>query len=195
MEEITMSEFITTYGASIIILLVTTIIAILATVFFTGIGRRVIKRIKQQWLYKKGKHVNTVFIGNNGVANELFLTKNDDGSFTYNKGRYAVDRKKTILLDGIPTQINVEGISEPVDVAGYDTSDKMSTAELEQIIMHNEAGNLMAFLNSIKPYIIVGVVAVVILAAASLYFNYQIFDVLVQGAVPGGIGSELAGGR
>lgn len=185
-----MTEFITTYGWSIIILLSTAIIAILATVFFTGVGKRVIKRIKQQWIYKKGKHVNTIFISNNGVANELFIKKDNDGSFNYDQNMYVVDRKKTILLDGIPTQINLEGVSEPVDVAGYDTSDKMSTAELEQIIMHNEAGNLVSFLISIKPYLIMGCLSMLALAILSIYFNYQIFDIVVQG----GTGIELTGG-
>lgn len=191
MEEITMTEFLLTYGWSIIILLSTAFIAFIAIVFLSGIGRRVVKRIKQQWLYKKGKHVNTVFISNNGVANELFIKKDKDGSFKFNDNMYVVDRKKTILLDGIPTQINLEGTTEPVDVAGYDTSDKMSTAELEQIIMHNEAGNLVAFLMSIKPYLIMACIAILALAVGGLYFNYQIFDVVVQG----GTGIELTGGR
>jgi len=191
MEEIIMTEFLITYGWSIIVLLSTTIIAILSVVFFTGIGRRVTKRLKQTWLYKKGNHVNSVFISNNGVANELFIKKDKDGSFKHNENIYVVDRKKTILLDGIPTQINLEGTSEPVDVAGYDISDKMSTAELEQIIMHNEASNILSFLISIKPYLIIGAIAIVALAVIGLYFNYQIFDVLVQG----GTGAVIPGGR
>ena len=191
MEEIIMTEFLITYGWSIIVLLSTTIIAILSVVFFTGIGRRVTKRLKQTWLYKKGNHVNSVFISNNGVANELFIKKDKDGSFKHNENIYVVDRKKTILLDGIPTQINLEGTSEPVDVAGYDISDKMSTAELEQIIMHNEASNILSFLISIKPYLIMGAIAIVALAVIGLYFNYQIFDVLVQG----GTGAVIPGGR
>jgi hypothetical protein len=181
-----------TYGGATIILLAGGWLATTAVVFFSGIGSRVIRRLKQSFLYKRGGYVNTVMILNNGVANELFIKKDPDGSFKHGQGKYVADRKKTILLDGIPTQINIENIAEPVDVAGYDTSDKMSTAELVQVIDNNNSDDIIGVLLHFKPYALIIAGVLVIAVAASLYFGYQSYDLLQT--VVTNTGSSLGGG-
>ncbi|MCA1800035.1 MAG: hypothetical protein LC650_01930 [Actinobacteria bacterium] len=180
-----------TYGPLTIFLVCAGWVGTLAIVFLTGVGRRVLKRIKQQWLYKRGGYVNSIMVFNNGVANELFVKKDTDGSFKVGEGKYVADRKKTILLDGIPTQVNIEGIAEPVDVAGYDTSDKMSTAELVQVIDNNNANDFLGLLKTFQPYALIIAVGVAALILASLYFGWQSYDMLQRlGVEP----AQLMGG-
>jgi len=92
------------------------LIVTLIVVFATGVGKRVVQRIKQRWRFKHGKHVNVIFLGNNHVSRELFIEKEKDGSFKINDVRYAINPLATFLHDGIPTQINHEGIAEPYNI-------------------------------------------------------------------------------
>lgn len=191
--------FLETYGSATILLMATGWATTIAVFMFTGIAKRVIKRIKQQWLYKKGNHVNVIMLHNNGVANEHFIKKSDDNSFRFGKGkdRYVVVRKKSILLDGIPTQINIEGIAEPIDVISSDTDEKMATAEIEQLIMNNETKDFVQMLKEYKPYALVLIGVIVVAVGAGLYFNWQIYDSIVQqGAIMAANGgTNLGGGR
>lgn len=191
--------FMETYGTATILLMGTGWATTIAVFLFTGIAKRVIKRIKQQWLYKKGNHANVIMLHNNGVANEHFIKKSEDNSFRFGKSkdRYVIVRKKSILLDGIPTQINIEGITEPIDIMSTDTDEKMATAEIEQLIMNNETKDFVQMLKEYKPYAIILVGVIVVSVAASLYFNWQIFDSIVQnGLVIANPGTnELVGGR
>lgn len=157
-------------------------IATIVLFSMTGIAKRVIKRLKQQLLYKKGGYVNTIILHNNGVANEHFIKKTEDNAFKFGQGRYVVVRNHSILLDGIPTQFNVEGIAEPLHLNSKDaeTEEKMSTAEINQLILHNSTQDFLAILNNMKPYLIIIVVVMVIAVAAGLYFNWQIYDSIVQ---------------
>lgn len=182
--------FIETYGLNTIILMGAGWTATLVLVFMTGIGKRVIKRLKQQLLYKKGGYVNTIMLHNNGVANEHFIKKTEDNAFRFGQGRYVVVRNHSILLDGIPTQFNIEGISEPLHLNSKDaaTEEKMSTAEINQLILNNATQDFLAILNNMKPYLIIIAVVMVVAVAAGLYFNWQIYDALVQQGVNVAIG-------
>jgi hypothetical protein len=155
-------------------------IVVLGTVFFTGVGKRVVQRLRQKWLYKKGNYVNCLWIGNNHVAKEYFVSKNADGSFDIQNKKYIINPMSTFILDGIPTQVNLEGITEPYNIFNSDIADAMSTAEIEKVIMNNEGQGLTAIL---KKYFILAVILVIIIvlfAGVSAYFNYNIFDMLVQ---------------
>lgn len=163
----------------------------LGGLFVTGLGQRVFKRWRQRFFYRKGLHVNTIFVRNNGVADELFVKKEDDNSFKVGHGRYVVNRKATMLLDGIPTQINFEGVAEAVDIFQDPQAEKMSTAELEKIIMNNTVEDFIAIAKKylILFFIIAGLMVIFMLVSG--YFNWQIFDVVVQG----GTGTLMGGGR
>lgn len=155
-------------------------IVILLTVFATGVGKRVVQRLRQKWSYKSGKYINALWIGNNHVGKEHFVKKEDDGSFLIHNKKYIVNPMSTFIFDGIPTQINLEGITEPFNIFNSDIADAMSTAEIEKVIMNNEGQGLTAIL---KKYFILAVILVIFImafAGVSAYFNYNIFDMLVQ---------------
>lgn len=153
---------------------------ILVVVFGTGVGKRVVQRIKQRWLYKRGQHANIIYIRNNHVAHELFTRKNSDGSVAIEDKRYIINPLSTFLLDGIPTQINHEGITEPYNIFTDKDSEAMSTAEIEKIIMNNEIGDLVAMLKKYFPLFIIFMLIMIGFVIASSYFNWKIFDAITQ---------------
>lgn len=162
-------------------------------VFMTGIGKRVWQRFKQRIMYKKGRHVNTIFVHNTGVAQEMFIKKDEDGSFQINNNKYIINRQMTILLDGIPTHRHIEGKAEPIPWDTDKLADYMSTAELEQVITNNMTDNLISALLAYKMIVTIAVITVVLLAVISIYFNYNIFDIVVQGGAGTNIGDVLKG--
>ena len=149
-------------------------------VFFTGIGKRIIQRMRQRFQYKSGKYVNVIFIRNNHVADERFIPKEADGSFKIDEKRYIVNPLCTFNHDGIPTQVNFEGTTEPFNIFNLDDAQAMSTAEIEKIIMNNEVGDIVALLKRLFPLLLILLIVVVLFICVSLYFNWKIYDALVQ---------------
>lgn len=146
--------------------------------WITGIGRKMILRVRQQWKHKKGGYANTLFVHKNGTAEEIFKKVDvGDKSLVINGDKYVIDRKNTILYDGIPTMLHFEGISEPQE---WNDPTGMSTGELQQIIENNKREGFIELLKQYWPLALTLVAVVVILALVSLYFNWQIFDIIVQ---------------
>lgn len=144
----------------------------------SGLGRRVLLRIRQQWQYKKGGYVNTVFVSKNGTAEEIFKKIDvHDKSLKIGSHKYVIDRKKTILFDGIPTMLHFEGLSEP---QSWTDPLSMSTGELQQIIENNKREGFMEMLAKYYPVAILLVVVCILFSGLALYFNWQIFDSIVQ---------------
>lgn len=162
-----------------IVLLIVLNIATLAVVFATGVGKRVLQRIKQRWKYKQGKHVNVIFLRNNHVSHELFLPKEDDGSFMIDGKRYVVNPLATFLYDGIPTQVNHEGIAEPYNIFDDKDVEKMSTAELESIIMNNTIDGVLAYVKKLFIFFLIIAFIVVVAAGAAAYFGFKLNDYII----------------
>lgn len=154
-------------------------IIILIVLFITGVGKRVLKRMKQRFLHTKGGYVNSLFLSKNNTAQEVFKkVDTNDKSINIQGDKYVIDRTKTILLDGIPTMLHIQGYAEPVN--WKDPSKAMSTGELTQIIENNKREGLIDMIMQYKPLIIVALAVVVLLAVGSIYLNWQIFDTIVQ---------------
>lgn len=156
---------------------------VLGAVFATGVGQRVLLRYRQRWLYKRGKHINTIFVRNNHVGREFFIKKADDGSFKIDGKPYVINPLATFIHDGIPTQINTEGNVEPLNLFDDKRAKDMTTAEIEKIIMNNEIHDLVAALKKYFPLVVVFVGIIIIFVMVSGYFNYNIWDALVQNDV------------
>lgn len=155
-------------------------VATLLLVFASGIGKRVLQRLKQRWMYKWGKHVNIIFLRRNHVSQEMFMKKESDGSFKIDDQRYTVNPLATFIHDGIPTQINKEGEAEAFNIYNHPDARGMSTAELENIIMANEVNDLASTLRKMLPLIIIFMVILVGFIIVSVYFNWKIFDEISQ---------------
>jgi hypothetical protein len=169
-----------TYGTQIMWFSLLANIFVFVILFISGIGKRVIKRWRQRVLHKRGGYVNTFMVYKNGTANEIFKKAEKDHSLVVDGDKYTVDRSKMILFDGIPTQLHFQGYTEPVD--WRDPTESMSTGELQQIIENNKKDDIFAILKQYFPIVLVAVVVFVIMVGASLYFNWHIYDKLVQDA-------------
>lgn len=145
-----------------------------------GIGQRVVRRLKRRWLYKKGHHVNVIFLRRNHVSDELFVKKESDGSFKIDGQRYTVNPLTTFIHDGIPTQINKEGEAEAFNIYNNPDARNMSTAELENVIMANEVNDLANTLKKMMPMIIIFMLVVCGFILFSAYMNWKVFDAIAQ---------------
>lgn len=163
-----------------LIISIMTNVLILLLVFASGIGKRVLQRLKQRWMYKWGKHVNVLFLRRNHVSHELFLKKEDDGSFEVDGQKYSVNPLATFIHDGIPTQINKEGDAEAFNIYNHPDARTMSTAELENIIMANEVNDLASALKKFFPIFLIFMIILVGFIIGSAYFNWKIYDEIVQ---------------
>jgi hypothetical protein len=131
-------------------------------------------------MYKWGKHVNVIFLRRNHVSHELFLKKEDDGSFKVDEQRYTINPLATFIHDGIPTQINKEGDAEAFNIYNHPDARTMSTAELENIIMANEVNDLASALRKFFPIFLIFMIILVGFIIGSAYFNWKIYDEIVQ---------------
>lgn len=167
------------YMVLAIVVLSVLLIVVTAISFGLGIGKRVVARLKQRWAYKKGKHVNVLFLRRNHVSHELFVKKQDDGSFEIDGKKYSVNPLATFVHDGIPTQINKEGDAEAFNIYNHPDARTMSTAELENIIMSNEGEGIAALIRKMFFWIIIFVGIAVIVAGAAAYFGYKLNDYII----------------
>jgi hypothetical protein len=147
--------------------------------FVSGVGRRVLKRMRQRFQHTKGGYANTLFVSKNNTAAEVFKKVDDDKSLKIDDDKYSIDRTKTILLDGIPTMLHFQGHSEPADWS--DPQNAMSTGEIMQIIENNKREGFLEMLKQYYPLALVVAAVFVLLAVGSVYLNWQIFDIIVQG--------------
>lgn len=167
------------YMVLAIVLEALALIVTLAISFGLGIGKRVVQRIKQRWLYKRGKHVNIIFLRRNHVSQEMFIKKEPDGSFEVEGKKYSINPLATFVHDGIPTQINKEGDAEAFNIYNHPDARDMSTAELENIIMSNEGEGIAALIRKLMFWTLVFVGIAIILAGAATYFGYKLNDYII----------------
>lgn len=146
----------------------------------TGWGKSIVKRWWKQRTFKYGNHVNSLMIRNNNTAKEVYTKILDDESFEFNKGKYAVNPKVQFILDGIPTQLNLEGIAEPIDPKSRDLSEYLSTAELKKIIINNKTKSGLDVISKWAPIIAIALLIVTLGVLWLSYSQWQIFDVVVQ---------------
>ena len=167
------------YMVLAIVVLSVLLLVTLAVSFGMGIGSRVVARLKQRWAYKKGKHVNVLFLRRNHVSHELFVKKQDDGSFEIDGKKYSVNPLATFVHDGIPTQINKEGDAEAFNIYNHPDARTMSTAELENIIMSNEGEGIAALIRKLLFWMIIIMGIAIIVAGAAAYFGYKLNDYII----------------
>jgi len=163
-----------------IVVLVLLNVVTLIGVFATGVGKRVLQRMKQRWMYKWGKHVNTIFIRRNHVSHELFVKKEADGSFLVDDKKYTVNPLATFVHDGIPTQINLEGSAEAFNIFSDPRARDMSTAELENVIMSNENDGTGAYLKKVIFWLLILIGIAIICAGAAAYYGYTLNDYIIK---------------
>lgn len=161
-------------------------IIIIGSVFLTGIGRQAWKRFWNKLRHGKGGFVNTLFIDKDGNIKEIFKKVDEEGLFRVGDNPYSRSPRCLLNYEKIPTYIHMENKTEPVNpYAGFDSDEAeaiamASAGEIDNAIITSQNMDAMTFLKKLLPIAMILVGIVVIIAAAGIYFNWQIYDIIVQ---------------
>ncbi len=163
--------------------------------FFTGTGKEVLKRWRQRRIYKKGKHVNAVFLTKSGVAREAFIKKSKDGDFKYQDNTYVTNPSLLFHYKGLPTNIYREGTPDPINAFMDSVAGDMSCAEMDSVMHARDSFDIRLWLEQQKMMFLIALVVMVGAAVIGAYFGFQTFQMLrdgtyasVSGAVTGVMG-------
>lgn len=157
-------------------------VLILIVVFALPIGQQLVKRFRQQLMYRSGNFVNTIMITKNGTAHEKFLKiDKETGTFKYNNHTYARNPSLLFNFKRIPTYFHREGTPDPINPFESQFAFEMSTAELD--IAMNSKGTFDVKMWLEKNAMIIMIVAGVVLlcSLAAMYFGYTTFEMLRDG--------------
>lgn len=154
-------------------------VVLIGAVFGTKIGFALVRKFYIRLTWKWDKNQPILWLNNKNHLKQKVAKIDDDESFSFKKKKYAQNPKTQVIFEGIPHQVIAEGVAEPIDI-NEKTSDRMSTAMLERIILNS---NMEDILGKVKQWVIYGLIGFAIaglLMGASLYFNWQIWDVIVE---------------
>lgn len=142
-------------------------------------GRSVVKRWWKRFNKSTGKYYNVLFITTDGTVQEKYPRKEDDGSFTLNGSRYAPNNRAKLLYKSFQTYLVHEGKSEvldPLDLA----SGSISAEAVERIILNAEQSKIVEKIEQLLIYAGIGAAIVGAGVLAMLYFQWNVYDVVVQ---------------
>jgi len=142
-------------------------------------GRSVVKRWWKEFNKSKGDHYNVLYITNDGTIQEKYPRKENDGSFTIDGSRYAPNNRSKLLYKSFQTFLVREGKSEvldPLDMA----SGSITAEAVERIILNAEQSKIVEKIQQLLIYAGIGVAVVGAGVLAMLYFQWNVYDVVVQ---------------
>jgi len=143
--------------------------------------KSVLRHAWVSWTHGGNDKIHALMYTKTGKMQWLYEKPNADGTLEFNNNQYTLNNKSTYSYKGIPTQVYVEGQAAPHDVFDEQENSHLTTRELNTIMLSKD---LPGILELMKQYLyIAGIIAAVAvaLALASIYMNYNIFDVVVQG--------------
>ena len=143
------------------------------------IGQDAWRRWRNKQKHKKGGYVNTLMITKDGVIKEVFA-KVKEGKFYYDDKPYIRVSKMRMTFRDLPTFLHREDQPSPIDVFDKD-DDVMSCAEMDNVMNAQQNFDFRQWLSSILPFILIGVVILIIVLGVSAYFNYSVFQMLRDG--------------
>lgn len=166
-------------------------IIVLGLVFATKIGQEAFKRFWNRVRYRKGGYVNSLYISKNGNVMEKFLKIDDEGKIKINNKSYVRNPRHLLNYKNIPTYVHIEDTPNPIAPFHKWRDEELSSSELDEVMMNARDFDIKAFFRKIAPFVLIACVVVVGVMAGSLYFNWQIYDVIVQsGASVGEVSSR-----
>ena len=180
---------------------------IIGILFLTGIGKEVWTRFWNRIRHNKGGYVNSLFIDKDGNIKEVFKKVDEKGMFSVADNSYGRSPRCLLNYKKIPTYIHMENKPEPINpYVGFNPEDAESIAmasagEIDNAIITSQKMDAMSFLKKLLPLAIILIGVVAFVAAAGIYFNWQIYDIVVQqgqqvvsDAVSNGVGDAVSNG-
>jgi hypothetical protein len=142
-------------------------------------GRSVVKRWWKQFTKDTGKYYNVLFITTDGTIREEYPKKEEDGSFTIDGARYAPNNRAKLLYKSFQTYLVHEGKSEVLDPLNL-ASGSITAEAVERIILNAEQSKIIDKIQNLLMYAGIGVAIVGAGVLAMLYFQWNVYDVVVQ---------------
>jgi ABC-type multidrug transport system fused ATPase/permease subunit len=158
----------------------------------TKAGKESVTRFFNKLRYQKGGYVNGLKFFKDGNVKEVFVKKKEDNSVHIGNEMHTVNPVLLRNYKNFPTQIYIEGNLAPVDIfKDHIDLQSITDEEVNKIILSNTDGmSLFKWVanNAVLFLFLLGLFALI--AGAGLYFNYQIYDALVQAGIS--IGNNVA---
>jgi len=95
--------------------------------------------------------LNALFITKSGKVKETICDVEGDQTIRYKEDKYAINPNLQFMHHGVPTQVYIEGQTEPLDIAD-EGQNKFTTKELNAVMIGSEASELISLLQRIAPY-------------------------------------------
>jgi len=143
--------------------------------------RSIAREATRRFYRSSSNKVRCVFFGKNGNVQDKVCSIQKDGTVEYKDDSYMLNPKLQFNFWGVQTQFYNEGEPEPINPFGDEEAQRITTRELNTVMIGGHIDDFLALLKQYKPVAIAGVAALVILAFGSLYLNWRIFDIVVQG--------------
>jgi hypothetical protein len=124
--------------------------------------------------------LNCLFIGKSGKVKEEICDIQSDQTVLYKDDKYVVNPNLQYMHHGVPTQIYVEGSTEPLNIGSEELQDKLTTKELAAIMIGSEASEIIALLQKIAPYIQYITYGLLAFMAVILWVSIQNMQVLSE---------------
>lgn len=147
-----------------------------ALIGFVGLQpfREVFKQAWRRVNRNSDDKLNCLFIGRNGKLSEKLLKIQDNGTVEPTEGeQYAINPNLQFMYHAVPTQLYVEGKTEPFDMASEEIQSKLTTKELNALMIGSEATELVSLLKKIAPNIKYITYGLLIFMAGILYVAFQ----------------------
>ncbi len=157
-------------------------ISVMVNVFmpvFLWLGWDGVKLKVDRWRMKKGGTEATLFVTKNNVLKLMFSKlKSGEASFKIKDGIYSRTPASELIywFKGIPLKIRRENDPEEFDLWDRENVSGMTAKEIDNIVNEQVEDSLVAMLKMYFPLILVVVVLLVLVAFASLFFNYSIYE-------------------
>jgi hypothetical protein len=157
-------------------------VLVMGFLFVTRIGNEMYQFFKQKLLYKKGGYVNALIFDKDGLVHQVFSKVVKDQNYFLWKGeRYVRNPNLLRNYKGIPTYLYIEGSIKPINLFDDKFKHDLGNEEVDKMILAEVDGfDFIRMLKQYAPFILLGLGIFVLLVLASLYFNWQIYDAIVQ---------------
>ena len=153
---------------------------ILMVLFGTGIGKTVLKKFFKRFSWRRPGFLPILMVGANNALRDYTVKYDDDGKFRFRGNLYTVNPRIKVDFENIPHAPYVEGVTEPIDFHKDAVNDKMSCKMMERIIYNSTSDDVFGTLKTAAIIVMVMMGIGILAMVVSLYFNWQIFDVMVQ---------------
>jgi len=167
-------------------------VLVLFFLFFTKIGIEIFKRFRNKIVYKRGHHVNTLMILKTGLMKELFIKKEDDGSFKYDNKVYVTVPQMRMPYKDIPSFIHLEGKPDPIDIFDNDSDGLLSSAEMDEVMLAANNFDLLDFIKRWTPLLLIVVAVIIGAVLLGAYFNFNVYQMLRDGTYESVVNSAVA---